>query len=341
MRMTRPHAHGARRPEFDPPREVVEALRAAHSILIGAHKNPDGDCLGSALGLRLALSELGKRAEAYCAGPFLAHFHDFPNIDQVCESIPPRKPFDLTVLLDCGDADRLGDGFPLQGRTIQIDHHASNTRFAEINWVDAQSAATGEMIFRLLRAMDAPIGKAAADALYLALMSDTGGFRFANTSREAFAVASELLEAGASPSEAARLYWENASAESARLRGEALLAMRVEASGRLAWSQLTAEQYARHGGMANEPEGLSAQLRGIRGVEVGALFTEYPDGSVRLSLRSHGAVDVSRLARALGGGGHVAAAGASLKGTLPQARDSALALLREALADGTPDSRSV
>ncbi|OPZ02200.1 MAG: Bifunctional oligoribonuclease and PAP phosphatase NrnA [candidate division BRC1 bacterium ADurb.BinA364] len=104
---------------------------------------------------------------------------------------------------------------------------------------------------------------------------------------------------------------------------------------------MTAEQYARHGGMANEPEGLSAQLRGIRGVEVGALFTEYPDGSVRLSLRSHGAVDVSRLARALGGGGHVAAAGASLKGTLPQARDSALALLREALADGTPDSRSV
>jgi phosphoesterase RecJ-like protein len=308
---------------------VAKALLEANRVLVCTHRNPDGDGLGSAIAAILGLESLGKKAAGLCPGTMLAHFYDIPHARRLNSEIPKGIDFDTTLILDCAELERVDDGFNPAGRIINIDHHGSNPMFGDLNWVDPKAAAVGEMVDLLLEKMGAEISPDIAQALYMAIMTDTGSFRYANTRPETFEIASRLLAQGADPAAAARLYWENVTVESVRLRGEALSAMQLAAGGKVAWSRLTAEQYAANGGMINEPEGLSGALRGIRGVEVGALFTETPDKSVRISLRSHGKVDVSKIAAQFGGGGHPSAAGATIKDTLENARANVLAALEK------------
>jgi phosphoesterase RecJ-like protein len=310
---------------------VARELRSARSVLVCAHKNPDGDAIGSAIASVLLLRAMGKKAVGHCPGPMLAHFREIPQIELLAPQIAADGNYDLTLILDCSDLERISDDFLPRGRSVNIDHHKTNNRFADLNWVDPVAASTGEMLAELARELDVQPTPEMARALYLAVVTDTGGFRYANTRPETFAVAERMVSLGADPSEAARLYWGNSSAESVRLRAAALGRLEIDAAGRLAWSQLSAEDYAQHGGMTNEPEGLSGELRGIYGIEVGLLFTEVKDEGVRISMRSRGRVDVAEVAAQFGGGGHKAAAGAFVKASLDETRERVLVALRAAL----------
>lgn len=310
---------------------VAEALRSASKILVVTHRNPDGDAIGSAVAVVLALEAMGKDVYGYCPGPLLAHFLDLPQIGKLSLDYPQGQSFDLTLVLDCGDLERVSEDFKPSGLVVNIDHHGTNPMFGDLNWVDANSAATGEMVFALLRALKVRLTPDIAQNLYLAIITDTGSFRHSNTRPETFHLAGCLMAAGAVPDEAARLYWDNNTLESTRLRGEVLARLELRCGGKIAWSQLTAEQLAAHGGAVNEPEGLSGQLRAIRGVEVGLLFTEVDGEGVRMSFRSTGEFDVAEIAGVFGGGGHRAAAGAFVKGPLEKVREDVLAALERAL----------
>lgn len=315
-----------------PAAAIAEAIRQAQRLLVCIHKHPDGDALGSAIAAVLALEAMGKQVVGYCPGPLLVHFHDIPGIERLRPQFPSGQPFDLALYLDCADLDRVLKDFKPPCRTVNIDHHKSNALFADLNWVDPAAAATGELLYALFVEMQVEITAPLAQALYLAIMTDTGSFRYANTRPETFEIVARLVQRGADPALAARLYWDNVSPHSVRLRAAALQSLTLEAGGRLAWAQLTAAQFAAHGGLEHAPEGLSSALRGIRGVEVGLLFTEIPGEGIRVSLRSHGNVDVSEIARQLGGGGHRSAAGAVIEAPLDEARQRTLAVLRRALA---------
>jgi len=312
---------------------LVEAIATAPRILVTTHRNPDGDAIGSAIAMILALEAMNKEVYGYCAGPLLAHFLDFPHIDKLHHTLPTQHPFDMTIVLDCGELERVAEDFSPAGYTINIDHHQTNPLYGDLNWVDPRAAATGEMVFALLHTLGAQMTAGIAHALYLAIVTDTGSFRYANTRAETFHLAGHLMNVGAEPDEAARLYWDNNSPESMRLRGEALARMQLAADGGIAWSQLTAAQLATHGGPVNEPEGLSSQLRGIRGVEVGVLFTEVQGEGVRISFRSHGRLDVAAVARQFAGGGHRAAAGAFVRAELEALRPRVLDALAHALRE--------
>ncbi len=312
--------------------QCAAALQSAGHVLVATHRNPDGDALGSAIAVLLALQEMGKDAYGYCPGPLLTHFLDMPHIDLLHQQPPENlKEFDLTLVLDCAELERVTEDFKPHGRVLNIDHHPTNPLFGEVNCVVPQASATGELVFALLDELHVQITSGMAQALYLAIVSDTGSFRYTNTSPQSFALASCLVQAGADPAAAARLYWESYSPESTRLRGEALARMELIAEGRVAWSQITAAQLAAHGGAVNEPEGLSGQLRGMRGVEAGVLFTEVEGQGVRVSFRSHGNLDVAAVARQFGGGGHRAAAGAFIKDDLEKARARVLEAIVAAL----------
>lgn len=311
---------------------IAESLKTAVRILVVTHHNPDGDAIGSAVAAILALEAMKKDVYGYCPGPMLAHFLDLPHMDKLHLTLPEGMRFDLTLILDCGDLQRVSDDFKPAGYVVNIDHHGTNPLYGDLNWVNPGAAATGEMVFGLINALGVRLSPGMAQALYLAIVTDTGSFRHTNTRVETFHLAGCLMQAGANPEEAARLYWENHAIESMRMRGEALSRIELHGNGRIASSYLTAEQIKSHGGIVNEPEGLSSQLRGIRGVEVGVLFTEIESEGVRISLRSHGRLDVSEVARGFGGGGHRAAAGAFLRESLETARPRVIEALQAALA---------
>ena len=310
------------------------ALQGAARILVCTHRNPDGDALGSAIAAILALEGMGKEVYGYCPGPYLAHFLDLPHVDLMHQEWPDAgRVFDLTLVLDCAELKRVSEDFKPVGYVVNIDHHPTNPLFGDLNYVDPEAAATGEILFALIDELGVKMTAGIAQALYLAIMTDTGSFRYTNTRPQSFALASCLVQLGADPASAARLYWESYSPESTRLRGEALARMELSADGRMAWSQLTAAQLASHGGAVNEPEGLSGQLRGMRGVEVGVLFTEVEDEGVRVSFRSHGHLDVAKVAREFGGGGHRAAAGAFIKEDMEKVRERVLEAVQRAMAE--------
>ncbi len=295
------------------PAEIAQLIKQADDFLIVSHMRPDGDCLGSTIGLAAGLLSLGKRVAAYNASPLTEKWSFLEGIGLVSNDLPDWNP-QSTIFVDCGSIDRVRPDFSPKGKVINIDHHLTNTRFGEWNYIDIDACAVGEQIHALLHVLDVEITPQIAGALYLSIMTDTGSFRYSNTSGRAFKIAGDLVEAGANVAELAQAVFESRSREEVALMAKAYTSLTYDLDGTFAWAELRKADYEAHGGYENEPEGLSSDLRGVEGVEVSCLMHEMPDGSLRAGFRGKGKVDCASIAGACGGGGHFNAAGAHLKG---------------------------
>ena len=317
---------------------MAQAISRHRACVAATHVNPEGDAIGSLLALTLGLEQLGMQVWPTLAEPLPPNYAFLPGADRLSTTLPDPLPA-LAIVLDCDGPSRLG---PLEApllrapELLDIDHHSTGKVFGARHWLDAEAAATGEMVEVLLRELGVRLTPEIALNLYAAILTDTGRFSFANTTSRSLESAARMVAAGAQPVVIYRNLYESKPAASLHLLGEALVTLRTE--GRLAWAALSQEAFLRSGAERAETEGIIDSIRAVRGVELGMLCTQQPDGSVRASLRSRGRVDVARLALQFGGGGHPRAAGCTLPGPLPQAVDRLVAAARQALEQADRDA---
>jgi phosphoesterase RecJ-like protein len=296
------------------------------------HVHPDADVLGTLLALDEALRTRGWDVVAGGPHPAPQVLSFLPGIDRyrVVRTLAGR--FDVVVLTDCpnhGRTEGLIDQALRQSTTvINIDHHPDNRRYGTVNWVEPGAAATGEMVYDLLIALGAPITPSIATNLFTAIHTDTGSFRYSNVTPRTFAIAAELVTAGADPAKVSNALYERRAADALRQLGEVLTRVTLSDDGRIAWIALPGgavpERFVEAEDLVNYP-------RSIESVRVACLLREGGD-HVKVSLRGKGDVDVSRIARRFGGGGHPNAAGCTIHATLDAATDQVLGAVRAALA---------
>ncbi|MGH9382552.1 MAG: DHH family phosphoesterase [Thermoanaerobaculia bacterium] len=319
------------------PEPLLRELQQGHRFLITAHLSPDGDAIGSALGLGRLLRQSGKGAVVWLHDPIPAFYGSLPGSDRVHqgEAPPPGFPdgFDRAVVLECPQLARSGLAEALKTLPIlNIDHHLGNEPYGRVNWVDSAAPAVGEMIYRLGVQARFDIDAVTATLLLLALAADTGGFRHSNSSPEAFEAAAALVRDGARPEEVARWLHQNRSLASLKLVSEMLLTVELAAADpRVASAVVTRDMFTRSGAAVADTEGLIDYPRSLSGVEAVALLREEEDGHWKISLRSRGDVDVQRIALRHAGGGHHNAAGCRMSGDLDDVRRGIVAELVEGL----------
>lgn len=311
--------------------EIMDVLRREDGFIVAGHRDPDGDSLGSSLALGLALEAMGKRVVVMSADPLFAAYLRLPESDRVVISDTAPDDYPVAVIMECNDLARCGiDG--LDGRlVINIDHHANNPGFGDVDWVDPSVAAVGVMVYRLLCALGAKITPAIATHLYVAILTDTGSFHYSNTDREAFRVSAELVDLGVDPSTVAEAVYENVPRDKVRLLGAALASLSIEADGKVASMLLRHETLAMSPGKP-DTEGIVNHAKAIEGVAVAMLLKEVDRDGCRVSLRSDGSVDVAAIAATFGGGGHPRAAGCMVEGDGGAAKRAMMAAVREAMA---------
>jgi phosphoesterase RecJ-like protein len=304
-----------------PLRQAAAAIQAARQILIATHVNPDGDALGSLCGLALAGERLGKRVARISVDGVPEIYASVPCVDRVVTAAPAGS-FDLGIGVDADGSDRLGDAEPaiLSCPTIiDIDHHTGADRYGTIQLIDSTAAATGELIFDLIRELGVPLDREIAECLMMAIVTDTGAFRFPSVKPRTLRIAAELMEAGAHPAPIVEQVYGQRSPGATRLFGRALERMQRLPNGRFVWSALSREDFRETGARADETDGIINELRAVHGVDLAMLLREEEDGQVRVSFRAREGVDAAALAREFGGGGHRAASGATLPGPLSTA----------------------
>jgi len=328
------------------PEALLTRIRRGHRFLLTSHVHPDGDAIGSELGLSRLLRHLGKGATIWNRDPTPQLYRPLPGSQRI--HVGPEPPagfpelFDAAIVLECPSPDRTGLEEELSTLPIlNVDHHLVNEHYGEVNWVESSAPAVGEMIYRLARALNLELDQPTADALYLTLVTDTGGFRFSNTTPAALEAAAALVREGASPETVSHWLYESRPESTLRLLGEMLATLELHAEGRIAAVWLTDEMRARADAAEGDSEGLIDYPRSIAGVEAVALFRQLSDGGTKISLRSRGRVDVEKVARLNGGGGHQNAAGFSLPaGDREAVVRTTVAALTEALGAAQEDGRS-
>lgn len=292
---------------------VLQAIRERHRFVVTSHARPDGDAIGSALACGEILRRMGKDAEVVMHDGVPRIYQSLPFADRViqADSVPVN---DAVVLMECDSIKRTLLAGLENSFLISIDHHVSGRNFAHVNWIDPTVMATSELIYRMASLAGVAIDPDIATCLYTALMTDTGSFMFEGTNECTFALARELVLAGANPALCARHIYFGHSTAKLRLLGAALSNLHRENG--LAWIWVTQEQMQRFSAREEDCEGLVNYALSIGEVHVAAFFRELPDGRWRVSLRSKGQVNVSYVAEHFGGGGHKCASGCSLDGPL-------------------------
>ncbi|MBE3597987.1 MAG: bifunctional oligoribonuclease/PAP phosphatase NrnA [Limnochordaceae bacterium] len=315
---------------------VAHELKIHDRIAIIGHVDPDLDSIGSILALRLALESLGKTAWAISPGPDPEYWHFLPGHDQMLVGAPEHVIPELAVVLDTEvRPDRLGASWELirrAPRVVNVDHHATNDARADVAFIEPAAGATGELVYYLIRVLGVSLTPDIAACLYSAILTDTGSFRFSNTTARTLAIGAELVEAGVDPHELSMAIYDTRSWEFMRLLGRMLDSLKRTEDGRIAWMELALKDAQQAGVPPSEMEGLVQYPRMIHGVEVALLFKELEPGKTRVSLRSQRYVDVSAIARAFGGGGHLRAAGCTLEAPLEEAVRRVVAACQAAVA---------
>jgi phosphoesterase RecJ-like protein len=301
-------------------RRISERISRHRVFLITSHERVDGDALGSELALWGILRSLGKEAVVYNQDPTPGNYLFLPGSDRIVHELPPLDPFEVAFILDCGELERVGEESARIGtipNIVNIDHHVSNGGFSDLRLIDPQASSTGELIFRLVRDMGLAVTGEMATCLYTAILTDTGGFRYGNTRPGALLTAADLVVGGADPQWISENVYEADPPAKIHLLAAVLPTLRLEEGGRIGSLTVTQKALADAGALPEHTEGFVDLPRSIRGVEISILYAELPDGRFKLSLRSKGKVNVERVARALGGGGHVNAAGCRMEGEWP------------------------
>jgi phosphoesterase RecJ-like protein len=302
------------------PPELISFLKEKDNFFIATHINPDGDAIGSSLALLFALESIGKNAMIYDKDPVPEIYRFLPGHEKFTHSISGINPSAHNlILLDCNSLDRVGiDGVSFPFASV-IDHHETEKEFGDIKWVKPDAAATGMMIFSLLRTMGLEITREIAINLYTAIVIDTGGFRYSNTDAEVLRVAAELVQAGANPAEISQKLYEMWSEN--RFNLLIMMLNTLEIRSRVAFTAVTREMYIKTGTCPEDTEHFSNFPRMMQDIRISAFFRETGDNEWKVSLRSRGEVNVARIAELFKGGGHKNAAGYKVKATLESAKE--------------------
>ncbi|MGH9971560.1 MAG: DHH family phosphoesterase [Pyrinomonadaceae bacterium] len=320
--------------------QVVELIEAKSRFAVTSHIRPDGDSLGSSLGLYWLLRALDKDVEVIMRDPVPPAYQQLPGAESV--RITPRvdRPCQAVFVIECSDISRPGLTDLDNQVVVNIDHHSTTALFGKINWIDSTASAVGEMIYNLCKATGVRVTKEIAECVYTALITDTGSFHYSNTTERTFKVASELVRSGVRPAKTAEAVFASYPWGRIQLLGEVLSTARRDASGRVACMRQTLEMQKRTQASDEATDGFVNYPLTVGEVEAVALLRECEPGTYRTSLRSKGEVNVARVAGLFGGGGHRNAAGCTLKGNWDEVEAEIMGLLHDAVerANGLKDA---
>ena len=297
---------------------ALACIREHHRFLVVSHERPDGDAIGSTLAMGLMLEGMGKDVTCFNVDEVPYNLSFLPGQHLMTHDLSTAAPFDVTIVLDLGERHRLGEAFPevgWGGTTIMVDHHKSwDPDLVDIPVRDVTAAATGSLVYQLLVRSGATLTLDIARALYCCVMTDTGGFRYASTSARVMRIAGTLLEAGVEPWEMTSRLYEDQPRKRLALLADVLQTLTFSACGRLAFLVIDEPTLAAHQADDTLTDGFINYARGVRGVEVATQLRQKGPDVWRISFRSRGQVDVSRLAERFGGGGHHNAAACTIEG---------------------------
>ncbi|MBV9242615.1 MAG: bifunctional oligoribonuclease/PAP phosphatase NrnA [Acidobacteria bacterium] len=312
--------------------QVVELIENKSNFAITTHIKPDGDGVGSSLGLCWLLRSLGKNAEVVVHGDVPPAYRDLPGAEEIKDVREVNGHYDAVFVIECSDLDRPGIKGLDQVVTVNIDHHSTSEHFGTINWIDSTASAVGEMIYNLCKAIGGRITKEIAECVYMALVTDTGSFHFPNTSDRTLKVASELIKAGAEPTKTGNSVYYNYPWSRIELMRQVLATVRRDDSGRIAMMRQTIDMEQSSGTVDGDNSGFVNIPLTAREVVAAVYMREVGPDTYRASLRSKGNVNVAKVAEKFGGGGHKNAAGLGVAGNWDEREAEIIAALQEAIA---------
>jgi phosphoesterase RecJ-like protein len=309
-----------REPSRDPAFEsVLRLIRERDRFVVTSHRNPEGDALGSSLGLGAALIEMGKQIVFYNADPVPRVLRPFPHADRIVNSLAEARRNDTVIVCDCGELERVGDEIVARREEfhfVNLDHHASSKGFAEVSYIDPEAPATSLLVYRILRGLDHPISADVATNLLCGLVTDTGSFRYSNATPEAFEAAAELTRRGARPDFVSQKLFDTQEEKTFRLLARVLESLELSAGGRIASVTVTRDMLEKTGTGAEHIEEFVNYPRRIEGVELAVLLREQGRDEWKVSLRGQGLIDTTAISGAYGGGGHRNASGCTVRAGL-------------------------
>ncbi len=309
--------------------KLKDLILNSKTAIIVAHVDPDGDTLGSMIAMSHILIKMGIEVIMYAYDGVPNTYKFMKGSDRIVSN-PPNKEMDMMITVDASGLDRIGNKKINAKRIVNIDHHPDNNNFGEINYVELLSSV-GELIFKIAKEFQIPIDPEMAEALYIAIITDTGNFRYSNTLPSTFAVAKELTELGAVPYTIANHIYDSKSIESLRLLACTLDNIQLSNDRKIVWASITKDMIYKIQAKSEDFIGIIDHLRTVRDAEVSILFREEKNGFVKVNFRSRGKVNVSKIANELGGGGHVLASGCTVDMPLAEAQKKVLELVNKEL----------
>ncbi len=317
--------------------QIAELLRTKQRFVVMSHFRPDGDALGCTLAMGLCLQQLGKDVTMWNEDGCLEKFTFLPGSENVSQPSAEPQSFDVALVLDTAVKDRVGKCLASVAHAdvwVNIDHHVSNPRFGDLNYIDSTSPATGQILFELFRQCGLPLTYGMADNLYVAISTDTGSFQYPNTTARTYEIGAELVKLGVKVGDLSQRIYESYPRRRIELLKSLLNNLSFNSNDRVASFSLTQAVSKGLGVLPEDNEGLIDTIRAVQGVVVAAFFEELEDGRVRVSLRSKDAklTDVCKVAQTFGGGGHTLAAGIRMPGPLDAAKQKVLTAIDEQLA---------
>lgn len=317
--------------------QVVELIENKQDFAITTHIKPDGDGVGSSLGLCWLLRSLGKSAEVVVRGEIPLAYRSLPGAGEIRDIERIEKKYDAVFVIECSDLQRPGIAGLDDQFTVNIDHHATSDHFGSVNWIDSTASAVGEMIYNLVKAIGGRVTREIAECVYMALVTDTGSFHFSNTTDRTLKVASELIKAGAKPAEISEAVYNNYPWSRIELMRQVLGTVKRDASGKVASLRQTLAMREQAGAVDGDNNGFVNIPLAARDILACVYMREIGDNVYRVSLRSKGDINVAAVAERWGGGGHRNAAGLRIEGDW----DTAEADLVEAVRDAVEQAEAL
>ena len=313
-------------------KEIIAAINEGQSFLVTSHVRLDGDALGSELAFYIMLRDMGKKVVVYNQDATPGHYRFLPASENIVQKPGAMEQYDTAVILDCSELERVGEQAGAIGKIkkmINIDHHISNDGFCDLKLIDARASSTGELVFRLMQEMGFKLTKDICTNLYAAILTDTGGFRYSNTRRGALCAAGTLVENGADPQWISENIYESDPPSKLKLRARALETLSLDMERKVGSLIVTNDMLQETGASMDSTEGFVDIPRSVQGIEIAALYTQLNGNGFKISLRSKGRVNVEKIAKKFGGGGHINAAACRIEGDIDSVRSKIMEAIKE------------
>ncbi|HHW56593.1 MAG TPA: bifunctional oligoribonuclease/PAP phosphatase NrnA [Clostridia bacterium] len=304
--------------------DAINHIKDAKSVIVVSHIAPDGDAIGTVTGMYKVLKKMGKEVDTFIDDEIPEMYNFVPNVDKI--SRPFSKDADMVLIFDCAEEERLGKTKELlktSAVTINIDHHISNTLYAKLNYVDTNAAATAELAYQIVKLLGVELDEEIATSFYTAILTDTGGFMYESTTSITHQIAGDLINNGAKFKEVGDKIFNNLKFNKAKLLGKALNSLTLYKDGKISYMEILKKDFEATNTNLSHIEDIITYARNIEGVEVAVLLVEKED-EIKISLRSKEKVDVNKIANIFGGGGHIKAAGCSIRGNIEEAKEKIL-----------------